>query len=246
MDGYMARTKRKRLFVIILSICLLLSLSIVIFLKSFELKNISFEGNTRYSDEEMKSMLITEKLDSITPFCWLRFHTKGEQLIPFIEKIELRMTDRHSIDVRVYEKKVIGCVEVQGNYLYFDRDGLVVESSRRRLEDILQITGLSFSKIVLKEKLEVQREELFGTILNLVRLIEKHSLPVERIHFQSDYSVKLYADGSEVLLGKREYYDDVLAVLKQVLDSAGERKMRIDMTLYEQGNDRITAQDIVE
>ena len=54
----------------------------------------------------------------------------------------------------------------RGSYLYFDRDGIVVESSRIKLEDIPVITGLNFSRIVLHEQLKVQKEEMFTVILS--------------------------------------------------------------------------------
>lgn len=245
-SGTTNHRRRKRLFTWILFLCLLIAVSVVVFLKSYELETITFEGNTRYTQQELTALLMTKKTDSITPFFWLRMKWKGADDIPFIEKTDIRMTDRHSVEITVYEKLVTGCVELRNQYMYFDREGIVVESSARRLPDVPLVTGLSFSKIVLREKLEVQRDELFDVILNLVRLIDKQEIDVQQIRFQQDYSVTLYTENCEVLLGKRDYYDNVLAVLKPVLASAQGRSLKIDMTLYENGNDRITAQPLEE
>ena len=49
-----------------------------------------------------------------------------------------------------------------------------------------------------------------------------------------------------VLLGKREYYDEVLSVVKSLMDASGERKLKIDLTAYENGNNHITAKPLGE
>lgn len=243
-ERYTQKRKRKKTFYIILFFCLFLAAAFVILVKSCELENVTVNGNTRYTQEEIEQLLVTEPTDQITFLFWLRSRLQGFESIPFIEKLEVEMTDRHSVTVTVYEKLVTGCVEQMGSYLYFDKDGIIVESSRVHLEDIPVVTGLKFSKIVLKEKMEVQKEGLFDIILDLVRLIDKQGLHTEEIRFGADYEVTLITDGCEVLLGRRENYDEVLAVLKSLLESSEGRKLRIDMTGYEKGNDRITAQPL--
>lgn len=238
------KKKKKRKFRIILLICLSLAAAAAVLVEACKLEDVAVTGNTRYTKEEIEDMLVTEPTDYVTFLFWLRGRLQGFGSIPFIEKLEVGMADRHSATVTVYEKLVTGCVEQMGSYLYFDRDGVVVESSRIRLEDIPVITGLKFNKIVLKEKMEVQREELFEVILNLVRLIDKQELHVTEIRFGTDYEVTLYIGGYEVLLGRRENYDEVMAVLKSVMESWEGRRLRIDMSGYENGNGRITAQPL--
>ena len=90
------------------------------------------------------------------------------------------------------------------------------------------------------------KEGIFDVILSLARLIQKQELAVEEIAFSQDNSVTLYIDGSVVLLGKREYYDEVLSVVKSLMDASGERKLKIDLTAYENGNNHITAKPLGE
>ncbi|MBQ9120640.1 MAG: cell division protein FtsQ/DivIB [Lachnospiraceae bacterium] len=239
------KKKTRILFFGIIALCLVLAIAAVVVVRTYELKNVTFTGNTRYTEEELKERIFTEATDQISFLFYLRMKTKGTEEIPFIEKLETHMPDSHSIEIVVHEKLITGCVEQMGSYLYFDREGIVVESTRERLEDVPLVTGLRFSQIVLEEKLVVQKESLFQTILNLARLIEKQELEVTEIHFNSDYEVTLYVSGCEVFLGYRENYDVVLATLKSVLSSAEGRKLLIDMSNYEEGNGRITSTPLV-
>jgi cell division protein FtsQ len=50
---------------------------------------------------------------------------------------------------------IAGCVEFMGEYMYFDKDGIVVEGSAKRLKDVPVIKGLEFSKLILSEKIKL-------------------------------------------------------------------------------------------
>ena len=62
------------------------------------------------------------------------------QDIPFYRNDECQIIRQTHHD-RVYEKSVAGYVEYMGRYMYFDQDGIVVESSETRTEGIPQVTG---------------------------------------------------------------------------------------------------------
>lgn len=234
----------KRILTVVLCGCLVLAVAAVIFLKMFEMKHFTVTGGSRYSGEEMKELLVTEPTDTVSLFFWLRMRLFWEGEIPFVEKVEVELTGRDSVEVTVHDKLVTGCVEQMGSYLYFDREGMVVESAKERLSDVPLVTGLKFSKIVLRERMVTAKEGIFDVILDLARLIEKNGLRVSQIAFDADYAVTLYVDGNIVFLGKKEHYDEVLAVLKSLIDASGDRKFRFDMTAYENGNNRVTAQAI--
>ena len=97
-----------------------------------------------YTDEEIKNLVFTSPLDKYAVLFRLRWFLNPDEQIPFIEKVDAELIDRNSIKLTVYEKRIIGCVQVMGQFFYFDRDGLVVESSLRQVEGVPLITGLEF------------------------------------------------------------------------------------------------------
>lgn len=58
------------------------------------------------------------------------------------------MTWPNKMNVAVYEKAIVGYISYMGCNMYFDKDGIVVESSSENYEDVPQITGLDFKSIV--------------------------------------------------------------------------------------------------
>lgn len=242
----------KRILKKCLAIILFLILPVLVFLFSFRLEEVSVMGTTRYTPDEIKERYIKTELDNNTLIFYLKYKYFEEPEIPFIEKADIKIKGRHAAEIRLYEKRITGGVEFMGDYLYFDKDGIVVEASSEHLTDIPLIKGLKFNKVILGEKLEVQKDELFNVILNLTQLIEKYSLDVKTINFSREYEVTVDCGSVVALLGKRNTYDEVLSGLKSILaDENGELKglmngqegtyLELDMTKYGKNTDRVIA-----
>ncbi|MDF2538800.1 MAG: hypothetical protein K0S76_1821 [Herbinix sp.] len=208
---------------------------------SFHIEKVTVVGATRYTPDEIKDDIFQSKLDSNSLCLYLKYKYFADLKIPFVEKIEVEMMDKHSVSITVYEKLVAGCVEFLGEYLYFDKDGIVVETSSKRFEDIPVIKGLKYDKIILHEKFEVQKKELFDVILNITKLINKYELEVDTVGFNSKYEVTLGCGGNKVLLGKKSTYDEALAELKNLLIEAKGMNYEIDMRKFVKGTKAIIA-----
>lgn len=222
---------------VILSVLALLSAGIWGF-NSFRLKNVTIEGLSRYTKEEFLDKMESKVTLGITPLYCLQ-DAVAQKEIPFVEKYEIEYTDNHTARIIVYEKRVTGCVVVMGRYMFFDKDGIVVETADSPLEGIPVITGLKFDEIVLYKKLKVQKQSLFDTILELTRLTEQKNIVTNEISFDSNYAVTLYLDDITVLLGKRTSYDEQINALSGILESLQGRTGVIDMQNYSKENGEV-------
>lgn len=226
---------QKRIFIRLLKLVLVVGIPIFVFSYVFSLQEINVKGSSRNTEEDIKDYLVETKFDTNTLFLYIRHKYFHEIEIPFVEKVDVKLSDFNSINIRIYEKSVTGCLNFMGEYLYFDKDGIVVESSSERLEDIPQIKGLNFDKIILHDKLEVQNNELFDIILNLTQLIQLYDLNVDTINFNTSNEVTIYSDGVKVFLGKKKAYDQVLKELKSILIEAGDLVYELDLCNFEKG-----------
>ena len=237
--------KEKSLVSVLLRITISLVVLLIIlslFHSKCQLTSVKITNNTvAYSDDEIKQMVFTSPMDKYAVLFRLRWFFQGDNYAPFIEKIDVELVDRNSIELTVYEKRIIGCVRVMGQYFYFDRDGRVAESSERRIEGIPLVTGLEFDHIVLHQTLRVQRASLYNVILNLTRLIELYDIEVNEIGFLYDNSVVLYCGETEVRLGKHETYDVPLASINEIIGELDNKNMIIFMEYYSETNKEVTA-----
>lgn len=207
----------------------------------FHLEVLSVTGSTHYSEEEFREELVTNPLEDNALFLYLEYRFFRNPDIPFVQKMDVELLDGHELLVTVYEKTYIACVKYMNEYLYFDKDGIVVESSPKLLEDVPVIEGVNFTKMTLYEKMDVADDTIFRTILDLTQLIEQYKISIKKLVFNSKGEVTLYSGKVRVLLGDREDYAAQMAALSQILPKAKKNELSgvINMEDYTEGQERI-------
>jgi len=145
--------------------------------------------------------VITDKYSTNSLYLLLKYQYMDTEEIPFVDKIEVSLKSPGKVRIRVYEKSIVGYVTYMGTNLYFDKDGIVVESSSELKEGIPRISGLEFSSLALYQKLAVEDDEIFHRILNITQLMKKYELTPDRIEFGTDLELTLYFEQVRVALG---------------------------------------------
>ncbi len=175
---------------------------------NYSVDSVTVIGNEHYTDEEIKDMVFTGPYSYNSIILSLMYRNRSTEDIPFIEKMDVDIIDAHSVRINVFEKAVAGYVEYLGHYMYFDKDGIVVESSNRIIEGIPFVTGLSYDHVVLHKPLPVKNPSVFLTILSVTQLLGKYEIETDRIAFDSDGKITLYFGDARVSLGTDDYIDE--------------------------------------
>lgn len=235
------RKRRKRIFFFILAvggIGLIICTAYLIIANKYPIKKITVKGLNAYSEPVFLDKISTPKARSNRLLFRLEQKMNGKKTIPYIEKYDITY-ENDTVTIQVYEKILIGCVEVMGQYLYFDRDGLVSESSPNRREDIPLIRGLEFDRIMLYQKLDIEHESRYRTILNITKLLNEVKIPTQTILFDSIGNVNLEIGSVTVQLGKREVYDIAIYKLADIYPKIEDRSVVVYLADYDGGKGNI-------
>ena len=157
-------------------------------------------------------------------FLKLKYRNKPVTDIPFIERMDVRFDSVDTITIEVYEKAVAGYVDFLGKFMYFDREGIVVESSDEVIEGIPHVTGLKFDYCIVGKPLPVPDPEIFSEILSLTQLLTKDGIETDDIYFGSDGSITLYMGNVRVMLGDMSLIDEKMMRLKSIAPSLEGKK----------------------
>lgn len=225
--------KKKKTGPIAAAAVILLAMILLIFIS---IKEITVTGNERYTDEQMIDILFPDKASRSTVICYLRDHLKAHEQIPFVEDYELVFTGLGSVEIIVYEKSVVGYVSYMSSHMYFDKDGIIVESANSRLEGIPLITGLKFGHIVLYQKLPVESETIFQEILNLTQILSVYDMDVDKIQYNSFGEATLYMGEIEVILGGNQDLNGKVAELNDMLPQLEGRSGTLYLDTYSEAN----------
>ena len=223
------RLKITALAVILLAAALLLSVRI---------SEVTVTGNERYTKEELTQILFPDQWSRNSLFCFLRDRLQEHVQIPFVEDYELVFQGLGKVEVIVYEKSVVGYVSYMSSYMYFDKDGIIVESANEALPGVPLVTGLKFGQIVLYQKLPLEKEETFQQILNLTQVLSVFELKVDRIQYGSYGDITLYLKEIEVLLGNGGNLNDKISELNDMLPQLEGRKGVLHLEDYDEADIR--------
>lgn len=187
---------------------------------SLQIQKISYSGNSQYTDDELTAQIF-DKSYSLNPlYCFWNSHYGEKKEIPFIQTYDIEFTKWNEISIQIYEKSVVGYVNYKGYRMYFDKDGIIVESSLEALENVINIEGLEFDHIVLYQKLPVENETIFNLIQNITQMILKNELPVDKINFAKEDDLTIYIDKLKFYIGNSEYLNEKIAKIKDLLPEA--------------------------
>ena len=224
---------KKKYLVLGILLALLIALG---FLATLKIDTVIYEGNERLTVEELDEYFQVSGIKSNPIIYMINTWLDDKMEIPFVEEYEIELKSLHSIKVTIYEKSIVGYIDYMGTYMYFDKDGIVVESSLSKYEDVPQITGVKFDDIVLHEEIPVESKKIFSIILDVTQLVEKHNISVGRINISDDMSVTLYVKNFRVAMGNAGGYGEKMAALADIIPSMVDIPGELNMREYNNNN----------
>lgn len=232
--------KRLLLFFGILFLFILLSAAIWYIVQNYKIKNVYVDGNVHYTDEEIMDIVMEGPLGDNSIYLSLKYKNKGIDNIPFVQTMDVAILSPDTIRITVYEKSLAGYVEYLGNYMYFDKDGTVVEASANKTAGIPQVTGLKFDYVVMYEPLPVEDKEVFEVILDMTQLLNKYSLSADRLYFDANREMTIYFQNVKAAVGSGENIDEKVMLLQSILPDLENKSGTIHLESYTEDTKNVT------
>lgn len=210
-------------------------------LEKYTIQTVYVEGNVHYTEEEIKSFVMDGTLGNNSLYLSLKYRNKGVENIPFVDVMDVSVLAPDTIKITVYEKALAGYVKYMGTYMYFDKDGYVVESSGVKTVGVPQITGLSFDYVVLGEPLPVEDNTVFSSILTITKMLNKYELTSDKIYFHNSDDITVYFGDIKVALGNEpNKIEDKVMLLPNFLTELSGKSGTLQMEVYDEGSGKYT------
>ena len=221
---------------LLLSGVLVVFLLIMIISINLTITDVKVMGNRSYSDDEVISMIMPGKWDRNPIFAFIKYKFTEHETLNFVSSYNVNLTGFHSCEIIIYEKNPVGYIEYMSGYMYFDKDGVIIESDSKKRNDIPEITGLKFGHIVLGKELIVDNTYLYEEILNITQQLQVYGIQCQKIHFDAMRNVTLHVDNGDikVKLGSDDYLSSKLSLLNDVIEKMRMNGMKgtADLSAY--------------
>lgn len=211
--------KRKKIrWIVFLSILLFFALAGFFVVRVCRVETVEIEGNELYDDDSIRMWILNDKYSWNTLYVYLKYRFFDTEPVPFIDTMEVEIKGPKTLFVNVYEKGLIGYItdETTGQYVFFDKDGFVIEISQNRMEGLPEISGLSAEGAVVFEKLPVSEKSL-KTLLTLTQNLEKYGLSPDAIQIDPTGDLTVVFGSVTARLGKEDFLTEKIMRLPEIL-----------------------------
>lgn len=200
----------------------------LLYLSTFKLKEVEVTGCEIVDKQDVVDAIAAYTKSDNTALIYLKNKIKPIDSLRFVAKMDIELVSKNKLSVTVYEKSIAGCVEFGDQFVYFDKDGIILDALDHRIEGIPRVEGLVFDQCEIGEKLPIEDKGKFQMILAVTQLLDKYELEVDSIEFTEENEIILTHEGITILLGKGEY----LAIQMMNLGSILEGLEGMEGTLY--------------
>ena len=212
------RTLRKVLKVV-LSISAVVAAVFCIIYFGFKLNSVEMKGNEIYTQQELTDYIFKDGKNKNTFVFWLKAKTgMGKVEIPFLDKYDVKMKSPSKLQISVYEKSLIGYVEKDGIYIYFDRDGVIEKLATEKIKGIPNVVGIEINNPKLYEKFEVKDEDVYDLLLTVSQAIQKYNFNVKKIEITEDGQASIYIKKVKIEFGKGRDLNEKMIDLSDMID----------------------------
>lgn len=208
----------------------------------FHLDTVKVEGTEYYSEEEIKQAVFTRDYSDNEIMFFIYSKIYGISTLPFVEEIEAEYHNPRSMTLHVYDKTISGCIQYMGQYVYFDKDGIVLQTLPEQIEGVPVVMGINFGNFTVGKPFDVEDDSVFDSIMNVSQQIGHYGMQIDQIKI-TDGAIRLISDSLQIDLGKKEHYDDEMAELAGVMEEAAKQNLTlkgsIDLKNYKEGDNII-------
>lgn len=207
-------------------------------------QNVNVTGTKIASETEIQEWVQEDPLTVNSLYTFFKFKTGQYELPVYLNDVKVSLSLPWEVQVKVTEKEIIACIPYKGNYVYIDKEGLVMKVSAQLDEGTPCIEGVNILKADQFTILKVKEEKLTSYVEDIIYEVKKNEISPDKIVWEED-SMNLYFGEICVELGKMNY-DVKIAELPPILANLEGKAGVLRMEHYSETGDSISFEEYIE
>lgn len=228
------RNPKKRFYYLGIILIFIMMILGITFSPIFKVSDVEVTGNKLYTKDEIVKMLNLNEGNNI--FYLLTKDIK-QQLKKYkkIEDVKVDFIFPNKIRLNVIENPPLGYVCQGNNYIYIDKNGVVIDISDNAPRDIPIITGLGVNEFELGKNINIEDNGIFEDLNDLIIVLKKHGLTKNKIvlDIANKFDIHIYINNIDVKFQTLDKIDEKVSKLAVVLNRMPEKNRgTIDLSTY--------------
>lgn len=209
----------------------------------FQLKQIKVTKNQYTVSEDVVDWIKQDRYSGNTLYVWWKYNHTEPLALPAAKSVKVKLTSPWEVTVEVEEKTFTGRLELNGEFLYFDENGIASYKSAEVIEGVALVEGAEVNEqeVQLGKKLPVSDETVFENICEIVDLLKQNELEPDKIGFE-ETNLTLWFGGVQIEVGSGNYetkLEQIPPILAKLNELYPGQSGVLHLENYEQGADSI-------
>lgn len=236
------RKKRfgKRTVMKLILVVMMFCMFMIVFLLLFQVRKIEIEGNQYLSNQEIADWMEEDELSTNSVYLMYKYYLTDVELLPGMETVKVGMKNPWTMKVTVEEKRIAGYIVLGDDFVYFDKDGIVLAQTREWWDDIPCIEGLEVEQVELFKELPVSSDnkKAFENLLDMSATLKKCELKPDRIVCEGA-DLYLYFGNKCAIVG-HENLENRIRQITPIFEKLGEQSGTLHLERFDEGNTTIS------
>lgn len=230
------RRRRLKVAFVFFIIVAVITLAVMCFTIFSPIKHITATGSKIYSKSEIiKASGITTD-DNILVISEKKVEECIRKKLPFIDSIELKRNLPDAVELKVIDAKEFACYKTDDGYSIVSEKGYVLCCQSEQPKNVFEIVTSGVMGEVgtpIRYK-NTNEKELVAT---LIASLVQENINIDSIDITNLSKINVSVEGKfTVCFGRDEYLDKKIAHLSGMIDSIGDRKGSIDLSMWSPNN----------
>ena len=222
---------------IVIAVLIVAALSVFFVLFFCGIEKAEISGNTILIEEEIKKDLFVDDYDKNTVILVLKNKFMPRKDIPFVESMDITMTDLNTVKIKINEKEIIGYIKGdKKTRVYYDSEGVVQEISSVKVKGVPLVVPEGETEAASVGGMLPIREKSRRELLILQRELQKNGISVSRIDITEEGIFNLSYKDITIRFGTSAYTTEKAMRLKYILPKVKKKKGILHLEDWSEGS----------
>jgi len=226
------RRRRLKIALVFFVVIAIFTLAIMVFTVFFPIEHITASGSKLYSNSEIVKATKLTSDDNIFAVSPKKVAKNIRKTLPYVDDIEFERRLPDTVIIKVTDAKEFACYKTGEDYSVVSEKGYVLAIKKNPPKNVFEIVTSGVKcKIGYLAEYEKQHEQ--ELVESLTALLSEKEIDIDLIDVTNSLNITLSVEGKfNVLLGADDNLDKKIAHLASMIDSIGDRKGRIDLSMW--------------
>lgn len=204
----------------------------------FHVQSMEIKGNQYTTDRDIAEAVQNDKHSKNSLYVMGKYMLGKGEVLPCFETMKVSLKAPWHLKITVKEKPIVAYMKNGKEYVYFDKEGLVVKKGMELIEGVPCVEGFDIRKMELYQSLKSGNSRVFKEVLETSEELGRYKMPMEKVVCKKD-RIYLYTGKVCISLGNN-VTPEKIAHASKIIEELKGKEGTLHLENFAEGKTTIT------